>query len=212
MNDHELRDAYERSLQANEQVTPASQLPLDRLQSLVDQSGTEAERLRSLDVLMSSAEGRREFEVAWAAARAARERDTRSFAQRPAIRWFAAAAMLVIAVGSGAVWMNQRDTEAATERLRGGESPVQLVAPGTDNVPERRVRFTWRSVANAKEYTLVVVDTAGGDVFATNTRDTSVTLPDSLSLRSGAQYLWWVQASMPDGGTLSAVTERFRVR
>jgi hypothetical protein len=265
MNDHQMRDAYDASLRAQDDSTAGAPIPLERVAALVGREGNEADRLRTLDVLMSSAEGRREFEVAWAAARAA---------QRPARPWWrangvAAAALLVVSVGSFAVLRNRdghtiaassaapstasstapgaeapggnsrgatsasgatrvtspssQEPPAAApasaptrETMRGAgresDSPLQLVAPRGDAVPAQSVRFVWHHVDNARDYTLIVVDSTGTEVFASTTRDTAVTLPDSIRLRAGAQYLWWVQTDRADGTSVSAVTEKVRVR
>jgi hypothetical protein len=211
VNEHEMRDAYEAALRKGEQRHASVDLPVDRIGALVGREGSEAERLRALDVLMSSAEGRREFEVAWAAARAGKEHEQRMARARSSrTRLFAAAALLIISAGTGTVWMSRRTAATGPEAQRGSESPLPLVTPRYGEVPQQSAHFVWRGVATAREYTLVVVDSTGAEVFARETRDTSVTLPDSIRLRAGAQYLWWVQAAMPDGSTLSAVTARIR--
>jgi hypothetical protein len=38
-----------------------------------------------------------------------------------------------------------------------------------------------------------------------------VSLPDTVTLRTGATYLWWVQARTRTGETVTAVTQRVRV-
>ena len=212
MNHHALRDAYERWLQKAGSRPGSLEVPLERLDALVGREGSEADRLRTLDVVMSSAEGRREFEVAWAASRAAAEYGK---TKRPSIMraWgLAAAALLLVSAGAGTAWVRSRSPGSTAELLRGVESPLPLVAPRDNAVPQRGVRFVWGGVATAQEYTLVVVDTAGHEVFARTTRDTSALLADSITLTAGAQYLWWVQAAMPDGSTVSAVTERIRIK
>jgi hypothetical protein len=210
VNEHQLRDAYEAALRNGTLSRRSLHLPLERLEALVGHEGTEAERLRSIDVLMSTAEGRREFEVAWAAARAAgaRNNSSRAFLTRWRTAITASAATLLVA---SSVFVIGRPGRDSGEIMRGEESPVRLLAPGADVSSVGTVQFAWRPVDQARDYMLVVVDTAGGDVFARSTTDTSVTLPDSVRLAPGSEYLWWVQAIMPDGSTLSAVTERFRV-
>src|SRR5689334_266104 len=74
MNDERLRDAYERGLPPNDGAASLDDVSAERLRRLVEREGSESERLRTLDVALSSAEGRRELEIAWAAARAARPR------------------------------------------------------------------------------------------------------------------------------------------
>ncbi len=72
-------------------------------------------------------------------------------------------------------------------------------------------RFVWRAVPGAERYTLVVVDTTGAEVFASETRDTVVRLPDSLRLEPGRSYLWWVQARTALGESVTAVTQRVSI-
>jgi hypothetical protein len=95
--------------------------------------------------------------------------------------------------------------------LRGRESPVTLVAPLGEVPGERATRFLWRAVNNAERYELVVVDTAGAELYAAQTRDTAVSLPDSVKLVPGHAYLWWVQARLADQSTVTAVTQRLVV-
>jgi hypothetical protein len=207
VNEHSLRDAYDQALRSRDTVEQSASLPLDRLESLVSREGTEAERLRTLDVAMSSAEGRREFEVAWAAARAARVPKQRFSVPR----WTAAAAAVVLSVSLGVLWQGRPPVAAVTETLRGAASPIELISPRGNQVRASGTRFAWHRVSTAGEYTVVIVDRAGNEVFATNTADTLVQLPDSIVLQPDTEYLWWVQAQMSDGSQLSAVTETIRV-
>jgi hypothetical protein len=203
MNDEQLRDAYERGLRPDDGSPVLDDVAAERLRRLVEREGDDSERLRTLDVALSTAEGRRELEIAWAAARAARP-------PRVAWRRYAVAASLVLAAGASAVWWRQRDS--GPDVLRGEESPITLVAPLGDVSPSPGARFSWRTVHDAERYTLVVVDTTGEEVFASETRDTSVVLPDSVRLRPGAAYLWWVQAVRAGQPPVTAVTQRVVVR
>jgi hypothetical protein len=210
MKEHEMRDAYESALQRGDVAQPVD-LPLDRLEALVAGDGSEADRLRSIDVLMSSAEGRREFEVAWAASRAAREHVANKRVRVASWRNLSLASAAVLLIAATTLWLTNRKRGEGDELMRGQESPIRLLSPGSEIESARNVQFAWQPVKQAKDYVLIVVDTAGGDVYARNTTDTTVSLPDSVRLNPGSEYLWWVQAIMPDGSTLTAVTERFRV-
>ena len=97
MNDERLRDAYERGLPAHDGSSSLDDVSAERLRRLVEAKGNESERLRTLDVALSTAEGRRELEIAWAAARAARP---------PRRSWqrYAVAAGLIIVAGCSALW------------------------------------------------------------------------------------------------------------
>jgi len=203
MNDEQLRDAYERGLPPNDGAASLDDVSAERLRRLVEREGSESERLRTLDVALSSVEGRRELEIAWAAARAARPRQ-RSW-QR-----FAIAASLLVVAGSSGIWWRQRE-RGIEQAMRGSESPVTLIAPLGEVREDRAKRFVWHAVGKAERYLVVVVDTAGTELFATETRDTALVLPDSVRLAPGRAYLWWVQARLTDQSTVTAVTQRLVV-
>jgi hypothetical protein len=205
MNDEKLRDAYERGLPKSDGSLALDDVSAERLRRLVEGEGSESERLRTLDVAVSSAEGRRELEIAWAAARAARP---------PRRSWqrftLAASVLIVVGLGASTLWLRQHNPPTATV-LRGSDSPVTLVAPLGQVRPDRATRFLWRAVANADRYQIVLVDTTGTELYAGETRDTAVTLPDSVRLTPGQAYLWWVQARLNDQSTVTAVTQRLVV-
>jgi len=203
MNDERLREAYERGLPTSDNARTLDDVQAERLRRLVEREGSEDERLRTLDMMLSTAEGRRELEIAWAAARAARPRR---------ISWqrFAVAASLAVVVGSSALVVAHRRA-GDVEIARGGDSPITLVAPVGVVPPPRATHFAWRAIARAERYQLVVVDTTGAELYATDTRDTALVLPDSVRLVSGRTYLWWVQATLADHSTVTAVTQRLVV-
>jgi hypothetical protein len=121
MNDEHLRDAYERGLPANDGSPALDDVEAERLRRLVEREGSEEERLRTLDSQLASAEGRRELEIAWAAARAARP-------PIPVWRRYAVAAALLLVVGASGMWWRLQDA-SRTEVLRGADSPITLVQP-----------------------------------------------------------------------------------
>jgi len=203
MNDEQLRDAYERGLPKHDGSSSLDDVSAERLRRLVEQEGNDSERLRTLDLALSSAEGRRELEIAWAAARAARPR-------RASWQRYAVAASFLVVAGSSALWWRQRSTESNVV-LRGSESPVTLIAPVGEVSSDRATRFAWRPVGNAERYIVVVVDTTGAELYASETRDTAFVLPDSVRLAPGRAYLWWVQARLSDQSTVTAVTQRLVV-
>lgn len=210
MNDERIRDAYERGLPPLDDRGPLDDVSAERLRRLVEQEGSETERLRTLDLALSTAEGRLELEIAWAAARAARP---------PRRAWgrYAAAAVVLLVAG-GIALRPHRDTGDAVNTnassvatMRGAESPITLVGPVGRVARERAARFAWHPVGKADRYTVVVVDTTGTEIFATETHDSTLALPDSVKLVAGREYLWWVQARLTDQSTVTAVTQRFLV-
>lgn len=201
MNDEQLRDAYARALPDGGNRPPLDDVTAERLRRLVDREGSDEERLHTVESLLATAEGQRELAIVWGAARAARPR-TRQ------VRWWGVAATLLMAAGvAGTAWMVRDDGD----RTRDADSPITLLAPMGRSEAARARRFAWRPLPGADHYRLVVVDTTGLDVFARATRDTALTLPDSVRLEAGRAYLWWVQAVMPDGAAVTAVTQRVEV-
>jgi hypothetical protein len=203
MNDEQLRDAYERGLPRHDGSASLDDVSAERLRRLVEQEGSESERLRTLDLALSSAEGRRELEIAWAAAKAARP---------PRRSWqrYAIAASFLVVAGSSALLLRQRGGDSGIV-LRGSDSPVTLIAPIGEVRPDRATHFAWHPVVKAERYVVVVVDTTGTELYAGETRDTALALPDSVRLAPGRAYLWWVQARLSDQSTVTAVTQRLVV-
>src|SRR5262249_52306858 len=138
MNDERLREAYERGLPRDDGSQTLDDVSAERLRRLVEQEGSESERLRTLDVALSTAEGRRELEIAWAAARAARP------ARRSWQRYVVAASILVVVGVSAAGLLSRRGAATRVTVLRGSESPVTLVAPVGEVKRDRATRFVWR--------------------------------------------------------------------
>ena len=202
INNERIRQAYERGLRPGTDLPGLDDVAAERLRRLVEREGSDEERLHTLDQQLSTAEGRRELELVWAAARAARPRSR----LRPV--WLAAASALLM-VGVAGTWLATRETA----RVERGEvsSPITLIAPLGTRGDRDASQFIWRPVPDAERYTLVVVDTSGSEVFAAETRDTAVTLPDTVHFERGRDYPWWVQAKTRYGASITAVTERLTI-
>lgn len=203
MSDEKLREAYERALPSGEGRPPLDDVAAERLRRLVEREGSEEERLHTLDALLATAEGRRELEIAWGAARAARP----AHGARGAWR-VAAAAALLLAVGLGGAWIALRDVETA---VRGDDSPITLVAPGDIAAASEVSRFVWRPLADAERYVFVIADGEGNPVTTLETRDTVVTIPAAVRLEAGREYIWWVEATTRLGATVTAASQRLKI-
>jgi hypothetical protein len=202
MSDERLREAFERGLPAGRDLPEIDDVAAERLRRLVEHEGSDEERLHTLDQLLSTGEGRRDLEIVWGAARAARVRTSWKRA------WVGVAATMVLAVPL--LWVALKEP---TDVMRGEDSPITLVAPLDNPSREQASRFIWRRLSDAERYTLVVVDAASGEeVYAAETNDTTVVLPDSVALVAGRSYLWWVQARTALGASVTAVTERLTIR
>lgn len=78
-----------------------------------------------------------------------------------------------------------------------------------ESLEAKGARFTWAASA-AERYRFVLADAEGKPRFTEDTRDTSLTLPDSVALQAGALYFWHADAV---GGGVTATTrlQRFTV-
>jgi len=52
----------------------------------------------------------------------------------------------------------------------------------------------WGSMAGADRYRVTLFDTSGNVVYAAETTDTSISLPDTILLKSGRRYVWQAEA------------------
>lgn len=205
MNDEQLRAAFERGLARGAPRPPLDDLAAERLRRVVDREGSEAERLHTIDSLLASAEGRQELDIVVAAARAARE--ARPVARRQWV-WRVAAAVVLLALPVTWLFSRGEDDERV---MRGGDSPLVLLAPVGAPPVAAGARFTWRGLPEVIRYTLVLVDSAGNEVFSGDTRDTTLVLPATVPLQPGATYQWWVQARTRLGASVTAAPERVTV-
>jgi hypothetical protein len=204
VNDARLRDAYARILRSREAAGTPAPVSLEAMLAVIERRGSDADRVRTLDAIMQSAEMRSEFEVLRAAAAAA---------ARPAVPRlvYAMAATLVLAAGAG-VWL--ASTTRAPDELRGpgAEPAIALVSPGATIAADAPARFVWRAVPGASAYRLELLDADGTVVYSTRTADSSAVLPPNVTLRRGAEYRWWVKAETPGGEIVTGVPRPLRVQ
>ena len=100
----------------------------------------------------------------------------------------AAAIVAVVALPGGSV--DDPSTHRAPT-ITAAASPV-LIGPVGIVANARALR--WTGVAGADHYRVTVFDATGGVVYETETSDTTVELPGSVSLERGGSYFWKVEA------------------
>ena len=183
---------------------PGNHLQSGEVASYLDRGLPPTERERVEAHLVDCAECRREvIEVS-------RLRHTPASRRRWLVFAPAAAAAAILI----AVLARPADTPGPGPVLRGGGGgelglTVSLVAP-TDNgtVEGRGVTFTWRSAGDGASYRLTVADERGDVVWSGASADTTTQLPDSVTLRAGRAYFWYVDALLPDGRSLTSGARR----
>ena len=83
-------------------------------------------------------------------------------------------------------------------------------SPG-DIAERRALRFTWSAVAEAVDYRLVVALPDGTTLWSATTRDTTTTIPDSVTLQPARAYVWSTDAELEDGSVVSTGLRRFTI-
>ena len=213
MTDEQLREAYRRAVDARARDAGRERSacpPPETLEALVERTGPEPQRLRTLDHVMACASCRTEFELLRSIAAAhrrevpARRRPTW---QRPLTLALAASVMFAVVLGPGrSVWNDWR-----SDAVRSGGAGIVLAQPEDGaTVGAEPLRFVWRPIGGATSYTLEIMTSEGSVRHAATTRDTSLVLSEIASLPPG-DYRWWVRTRAAGGelrSELRAITVR----
>jgi hypothetical protein len=111
----------------------------------------------------------------------------------------------------------EREREAAggfheREAPTSDSTTILAVQPGEGaSVAPVHVEFAWHARGADPLYRVTVTDVSGGVVWVGETSDTTLALAAEVSLRPGAQYLWYVDALDVDGRSATTGIRRFRV-
>lgn len=131
-------------------------------------------------------------------------------ARRPR-RWIIpalAAAAVLIAITVRPT-KNDDQQRANAKSAADGRASIAVIAP-IQEAATARVRFIWNDLGDGPLYHITVSDSSGSEVWAAETADTTIALPDSLTLRVGERYLWYVDASTQEGLTATSGVHSFR--
>jgi len=127
--------------------------------------------------------------------------------------------MLVpLAAAAGALfflWPSQAPPGEAPgiERSRATAARLAVVAPtASAEVAVDSVVFTWRSAGVGANYRVTVATEDGSTVWTGTTGDTTVSLPDSVTLAPSRTWFWYVDALFPDGRSTSTGIQRLRTQ
>jgi hypothetical protein len=202
MNDDTLSNLYGRHLAAR-QVDRDRCPSVESLEALVNRTGAEADRLNTLDHVMSCPACRHDFDLMMAAAEAARA----SAPPRSRVPLAIAAGLLLVAAGT-ALWTLNRDHG---DTVRGGPTAVTLLRP-TDGVSVlNNVSLVWQGVAGAFQYHVEILHEDGRLRFQETTTDTVLVVPPA-ELIEGQSYVWWVRADLAAAGERRSALRRFTIR
>ena len=206
-SDGELRRTYEALLRQSRRPAAAQRVSPERILALVERRGSEAERLATLDAVMSDSESAHEFEMLRSLAIARQSGQPSGW--RSARGWLAiAASLLIIAIPAGRLVMHVPDGGATRSALQG----AVLVTPAEDASAADSRTFVWHPLPGAQSYRMELLTAAGSPVFTTRTTDTTVTLPRDVAIAANVEHRWWVSTEMSDGTQRASVFRRLFVR
>lgn len=210
MNDEQLRQAYAGWLEQRASGGREACVSPEALLALVEQRGSEAERLATLDHAMSCAACRHDLETLRAVVAAGVKEGVAAGAGAPA-SWSPgfriAATVTLLAVAGTALFMAVRPDGSGV--VRGGND-VETVAPAGDVSASEARTLLWRRQGNAERYRVELLTSSGDSVHAAETVDTTLTLPASVTLDAPG-YLWTVSAIRAGAPYATSAPRRFRI-
>jgi hypothetical protein len=204
MTEEDLVRLYQRGVTprgANRAACP----PPEDLLAVVEQNGSEAARLRTVNHAAGCTECGEELELL-RVTRVVRERS-----RVPNVA-FAIAASLLFVVGLGYYGFARRSVSDGdgTGLTRDGAGDVRLVAPA-DTVAGRFTALVWRPVSDAASYVVELRNEDGAVLTRGTTADTTFSVPDSARIAPNADTYWSVTARLADGTERRSATRRVHV-
>ena len=201
-NDAALRGAYRR-LEERAGRTGSAELPPETLAALAQGEIPEPERSRLLDAVLADPVLLQEYELLRALA-ADQPR------QSVTPRWFLLAASILVLVGAGLLWRTL--APPPSDLVRGTSADVVLVSPEAEAVVSAGSRLVWRPVPGALGYRTELVGADGRVRFETETTDTALVLPPSLTPATAETVSWVVIARMTGGNYLRSAPRSLGLR
>ncbi len=141
--------------------------------------------------------------------------------ERRRTRALSASGAAIVAVGiAGLLFLVPSSSTPGSPQLRGGSSDPLRAAPALEAVTPAdgetivvgSTLLVWRSVDGAARYRITVSDPESGVVFEKDVADTVVSLGSMGPLAPGEAYVWYVDALLPDGRSVTTGVRSFSVR
>jgi hypothetical protein len=141
--------------------------------------------------------------------------------ERRRTRARSASAVAVVTVGiAGVFFLVPSSPTPGSPQLRSGSSDPLGAAPALEAVTPTdgetvvvgSTLLVWRSVDGAARYRITVSDPESGVVFEKDVADTVVSLGSMGPLAPGEAYVWYVDALLPDGRSVTTGVRSFSVR
>ncbi len=200
--DAELRARYARRAADTPEECP----PAEAITALIDRTGDEGERMRTLDHVMRCNRCASEFELLRATEQASHGESIRRLGLPLAI-----AASLVLLLGTWVVWRMTPEPAPAMRGAAGGA--IALITPeaGAATSAAESARFVWHATAGARLYRLELLDSTGAVLLTQQSPDTALDIvPMRLEHALGARQ-WRVEAVREDGTRAVSTLRRLRL-
>jgi hypothetical protein len=174
-----------------ERPAPSACVSPEQMLAVIQREGSEAERMATLEHVMSCAACHREYQWLTAVDQAGTEagaagRRKSWWRERP----LALAASLLAVVAAGL--LVQGRLRIGSEPERGQYADIDLLSPATAPTTGD-LTFAWRPVAGASAYVLEVQRPDGIIAFSDTTRDTVLVLAAAGRVLPDQEYRWWVR-------------------
>jgi hypothetical protein len=207
--DRDLRRMYEEALRAQANDQRRATVPLDKIVALVEGTGSETERLTTLDAVMADEESAKEFELLRSIAANRPHKRSTGVRQPYVLTSLAlAAAVMIVAIPS----IRSAFAPKTEEPSRNVSQGAILLLPPTEATPASSRKFEWHSVRGAQDYVVEILTAGGTSVFSTRTADTTITLPANVRIEASTEYRWWVVSELSDGTQRRSAFRRLMVR
>ena len=199
MNDDELRRTYAASRRG---LPPSGDAPsLEELVQLVEGTVSGDQREALLDRALADPHTTRELAMLQAVS-SARPRP-RAWA---AARWIPLAAAAAVVLAVTPLLLRNRETEPVFRSGDPTSAAIRIAAPAAGTPLAAGVQLAWQPVPDADRYVVEVVSGRGDAIASITTRDTALTLPDSIAPgRLAGAAGWMVVAHLRDGGQRQSI-------
>ena len=195
MTEQDLRRVYAALQQERASSAQSSDVTPELMLAAIEGHGSEADRIATIDAALAHPASARELELLRAVA-ANRTVSRRAVPWRTVSLVLAAAAALAIVATPA---LRNLVREGGPPIVRNGMPDAVLLAPPEDATLDGSRTFRWRSVPGTRVYSLEILTASGTLVFTTRTSDTTMTLPQDVTLEPGVDHRWWITAELSDG-------------
>ena len=191
-------------------MNPEAHLTIEEIAAYLDNTLAEAECTR-VKAHLADCDACRKEVVSVSKLLAGASRSRGRFATFSAL---AAAAVLVVFLARPSI-----DSKTATsDTLRGhdaglteGVSGPRAISPVGRQTKAGGIVFAWHRWMPGATYRFTLTDDRGGKVWVASTNDTTLALPQQISLLTNQDYHWYVDVLDPDGSSTTTGILSFQV-